>query len=668
MKDNHKRLRDLTEQGLTLMHSNRLEEAKALLVHACTDFPQDPQAWHLLSRVHGRMGNFAEAGECCRRVIALQPEHSESHLNLANLLCKEGRYQEAIDEYKAALSYKPDYAAAHCNLGNLLSAIGKHDDALKSYHSAIRIDPQFTAAYYNLGNLQLALREYEQAADNYRHVIRLEPGFAAAYNNLGNALIELNLIAPAIGEYRHALALNADFAVAHKNLGNALKRQGDIHAAIGHYRQAQTLKPDDTATASSLIMSMHYLPDYSPAELFAAAREWDNSQRGVQMMAPSRPDSQRKLRVGYVSGDFHHHPVGHLIEPVLAHHDKSNHEIFCYYNNDKQDDLTERLRRYADHWREVSAIPDQFLTQQIRRDGIDLLVDLSGHTPANRLPVFSRRAAPVQITWLGYFDTTGLDSIDYIIADPLLIPAAEERYYTEQVVRLPRSYLCISPPSYPIEPSAPPALTTGKITFGCFNNNAKLSETAISCWSKLLLAVPDSQLYLKYKPYVDASVRQRYIDLFARHGITPQQLRFAGVSPHDEYLAAYHDVDIALDTFPFNGCLTTISALWMGVPVVNLRGDRYVGHMGETILSAVDLEEFVTDTEEDYVATATALAADLPRLAELRRGLRQRLLNSPLCDSAGFTGNLETAYREMWATCVSSAAEPADRETRPSGG
>jgi predicted O-linked N-acetylglucosamine transferase (SPINDLY family) len=290
----------------------------------------------------------------------------------------------------------------------------------------------------------------------------------------------------------------------------------------------------------------------------------------------------------------------------------------------------------------------QELAQQIRGDSIDLLIDLAGHTKNNRLQTFALKPAPVQATWLGYYDTTGLGAMDYIIADRFLIPAGEERYYTERVVRLPRSYLCFTAPEADIEPGPLPAPASGKVTFGCFNNPGKITEAVIACWSSLLRALPGSQLYLKYKAYGDAETRQRFQDAFARMGITPERIRFAGQSPRGEYFQAHQEVDIGLDPFPFNGCATTLNALWMGVPVISLRGSRYVGRMGETLLTNVGLGECVADNEDEYIAKALALTNDLRRLAELRHGLRSQLLKSPLCDGIGFTRELEEAYRDMW--------------------
>lgn len=677
----------LKAQSLSLASQNRLDEAKALLVRLCDAWPDDADAWYLLSSINGMLDLIDEAGDCSRRVIALQPDHSEAHINLGNVLLHQGRPDAALAEYQTALRINPDDAGALCSLGNALSSLQRLDEAAQSYEAAIRLNPNLFEAYYNLGNLSLAQKRYARAVEFYQRAQSLNPNYAALYNNLGNALKQQGLSNQAIDQYRHAVQLNPGYAMAYNNLGILLKERADLEQAEIHTQHALNIQADNveayvnlgnvrllqgrTGEAilclqkalaieparadvhSALLMYMHYIDDYSPEQLLAAARDWAARYAPGETSQPpsaNSPDPKRCLRIGYVSADFYNHPVGYLIEAVLAWHNKSRYETFCYNNSDRNDELTARLRRTATHWRDMREVSEEMFAEQIRRDGIDILIDLSGHTADNRLMVFARKAAPVQASWLGYFDTTGMDAIDYLLADRVLIPHGDERFYAEQVVRLPNAYLCFSPPEVDLQPNSPPALESGTVTFGCFNNNAKITKKVVACWSKLLHALPQAQLYLKSKPFKDATVRESYMKMFARNGITAERLRFAGGSPRDEFLAAHHEVDIALDPFPFNGCMTTIWALWMGVPVVNLRGDHYVARMGETILSNVGLPEYVTDTPEDYVAKVIALATDLPRLAALRQGLRKRLLGSPLCDGQHFTRHLEEAYRAMWTS------------------
>jgi predicted O-linked N-acetylglucosamine transferase (SPINDLY family) len=325
-------------------------------------------------------------------------------------------------------------------------------------------------------------------------------------------------------------------------------------------------------------------------------------------------------------------------------------EVFAYETSQRKDALNERLRRVAHQWRDASfaKLNDEALANLIRADGIDILIDLAGHTAKNRLPAFAWKPAPVQVSWLGYFATTGLDSIDYILADRWVLPAEEEAYFVEKPWRLPDAYYCFSPPDEAVEVAPLPTGQTGMVTFGCFNNPNKLNIEVIALWARVLNAVADSQLFLKYKGYEGITLNRQISEQFARFGIAPERLRFEGRSPRDEYLAAYHHVDIALDPFPYSGGTTSIEGLWMGVPVLSMRGQRFISHQGETILHNAGLPEWIASDEDDYVAKATAFAGDANALAKMRAGLRERLLSSPLCDAPRFARNFEDAMRGMW--------------------
>ncbi len=616
-KDTEQQL-SLKRQGLAMMQSNRFAEAQALFQGICDADAEDADAWHILSSIHGMLGNLDAAGNCCRRVISLRPDHGQAHLNLGNVLYLQGDLDKAVKEYQHALRINPNDAAAHNNLGNILNTLGRIDEA----------------------------------AVNFRESVRLNPNNAETHSNLGNIFLyykgQLN---DALACYREALRLNPNLVQAHINLGNVYTLQGKLDEALVSYQEALRHDPHNALAHSNLLFLMSYRSDSDPAKLFAEHERWGKIHgRDPSSIASHNnvPDEGKRLRIGYVSADFRNHPVGIFIEQVLAHHDKSRFEIFCYSNHGINDDLTTRLRGYADHWRDVLAQPDEALARQIRRDGIDILVDLAGHTAGNRLLTFALKPAPIQVTWMSYIATTGLKAIDYILGNRYIIPPQDERYYVEKVIRLPHSFLCFSPPRVSIEVSPLPAQSSGWVTFGCFNNTAKLTPAVIATWSKLLLALPRSRLFLKSGGFNDEDIRTHFQKLFAKHGVRHEQLAFAGRSPRHEYLASYHQVDIGLDPYPYNGGTTTVEALWMGVPVVTLRGDRFVGRMGESIMMNLGLEECVTDSEEAYINKAISLASDLPRLAALRSGLRDQLLNSPLCDSIGFTRDLETAYRHMW--------------------
>ena len=554
--------------------------------------------------------------------------------------------------YRQVIEIKPDFAGAYNNLGTLLMLQGQYAEALINFINVVSLEPKVFIGHCNIGNVLRLQNRLDDAAIHIRHAIALEPKNAQLHLNFALLLKDLGELESSAAETKKALQLRPDLVDAYLNLGHIRFLQGELSESIELRRKALKLNPKHAEAESALYFSMHYLAEYSPDDLLVAAQNWVAHHTSLERLLPkpgNSPDPQRRLRIGYVSGDFCGHPVACFIEPVLAHHDKSQYEVYCYYNNNKYDAITERLQRYADHWRLVAGASDEKLAQQIRDDAIDILIDLSGHTDRNRLLTFALKPAPVQATWIGAPATTGLPSMDYIIADRFAISPEEERYYAEKVVRLPNAYECFSPPEYPIEPGPLPAFTAGKVTFGCFNNPAKVSKTVIACWSKLLRAIPEAQLIFKYKAYGDTGVHKRFHSLFAEQGIEKERIKLFGYSPRDEFLAAYHEVDIALDPFPYNGGLTTLESLWMGVPVLTLRGDRFVSH-SRSILMNIGLGECVAGTEDEYVNKAVNLASDLPRLATLRSELRSQLLNSPLCNGSGFTRDLEAAYRTMWET------------------
>ena len=593
----------------------------------------------------GRLGDAIAAYGAALRIA---PDFAEAHFNLGLALRDAGRIDEAIAAFRAASRIKPDFADAHASLGLLLHDSGRIEEAVAALRAVVRIRPESADAWFSLAHALQAQGRGEEAEAAYRAVPRIKPDFAAAHSNLGLLLLESGRIGDAIEAIRTALRITPDFAHAHANLGLASQESGRIDEAIAAYRAALRIEPDAADVHSNLIMTMHFSPEITEAAILAEARTFAgrcaNAPPARAFANPADPD--RRLRVGYVSGDFRSHPAGIFLERVLAHHDPAAIEVFCYSNNHRADALTGRLRAAAGHWRNVAASPDQAVAAMVARDGIDILIDLSGHTALNRLPMFALRPAPVQATWLGFWGTTGLPAIDYILSDDIAIPLGQEALYSEQVIRLPAGRFCYSPPDYaPPPPPEPPARRVGHVTFGSFNNLAKLSPDVIRLWAAVLHAVPGSHLLLKWKSLIDPGMRQRLTEAFGAEGIAAGRLELRGVSPHEAMLGEYADIDVALDPFPFSGGLTSCEALWMGVPLVTLPGPGAASRQTEGFLRALGLTAWVAASPADYVRVAAALAAEAP---ESRARLRRRMADSPLCDGPGFARGLEAAYRAMW--------------------
>jgi protein O-GlcNAc transferase len=572
-----------------------------------------------------------------------------------------GRLAEAEVWYRRVLAAQPDHPDALHLLGVVAHQVGRHDLAVELIRQAIQQNAQNPGYFFNLGNAFYGQGKLDAAVAAYAQAIRIKPDYAEAHYNLGVALKDQGKLDEVVAACRQAISIKPDFAEAHSNLGVALYEQGKLAEAEACYRRALALKPDYFEAHSNLLFNLSYRWEMSNADLLMQAQQFASCFQAhhEQRTFRNTPDSGRRLRVGYVSADLRSHPVGYFLARVLPAHDPAPIEVFCYSNSTKADDLTARLRRAASHWRSIVGVADGEAGALIRQDGIDILVDLSGHTGGNRLPLFARRPAPVQVTWLGYFGTTGLSSIDYVLADRVVVPEGEEVYFSEKVWRLPGSYLCFAPPEIDLAVGPLPG-ATGPVTFGCFNNRAKITAKTIELWARVLRGCSGARLFLKAKGLDDASLRGELVEQFAAKGVVPERLVTEGFSPRGDYLGAYNRVDVALDPVPYGGGTTTAEALWMGVPVVTFHGQRWVGRLSESILSRVGLNELVTDSDDRYVEVASRLAADLPALAQLRGRLRPRLLASPLCDGPTFARQLETAYRAMWRRwCATGAGEPS---------
>ena len=488
----------------------------------------------------------------------------------------------------------------------------------------------------------------------YRKALELKPDNVKALNNLGLALAGQGKLDEAVDGYRRAVELKPDHANAHNNLGLALMNQGKLDEAVTAYRKALELEPDHANAHNNLLLCMNYDAQTSQHEILAESRRWDDvhavPRAADERSHPADRNAERRLRVGYVSPDFRRHSVSHFLDPVIAGHDRRSFEVFCYAEVVKPDDETARFRSLSDGWCSTVGMTDSLVAARIREDGIDILVDLAGHTGKNRLLVFAERPAPVQVTWLGYPNTTGLSAMDYRLTDAIADPEGDaDALHTETLVRLPNGFLCFAPAADAPEIGGTPALTTGRVRFGSFNNLAKVTPDVVETWARILHRIPKSDLVIKNRSLADEETRERYLEMFGAHGIDPGRVESCSwIASRTGHLGAYNQVDIGLDPFPYNGTTTTCEALWMGVPVITLRGDRHSGRVGASILTQVSLAGLVAETTAVYVEKAVALASDLDRLSALRSDLRRRMQISPLCDPEGFTRDVETAYREMW--------------------
>ena len=640
--------------GSALKGIGKLDEALASFQRALAIKPDFAEAHYNLGNTLDSLGRLDDAVASYRRAVQIKPDFADAHNNLGLVLIHLARPDEAVASCRRALEIKPDFAEAHNNLGKSFKDLGQLDDAVANCLRALEIKPDYAEAHSNLGLVLKDMGRLDNAVASCRRALAIKPDFAEAHNNLGIVLKDLGRLDDALASYSHALEIKPDYAEAHSNLGIVMKDLGRLDDAVASYRRALATKSDLEVAHNGLLFLQNYLSDQSSAMLLAEARRFgDLVARKAQPYThwPNIPDPEKCLRVGLVSGDLRNHPVGYFVDNVLAalaSHAAGRIELIAYSCNVHSDSLTERIKTYCHGWHSALGLTDEGLARKIRDDGIDILIDLAGHTAHNRLPMFAWKPAPVQASWLGYFATTGVAAIDYLIADPWTVPEGEETHFTETIQRLPEIYYCFTAPEVDVCVSALPSLANGHITFGCFNNLTKMNDAVVALWARVLHAVPDSRLFLKSKQLSESSVRASTLRRFAHHGIAEVRLVLEGASPRAEYLAAYNRVDIALDPFPYPGGTTSFEALWMGVPILTLVGDRFLSHVGESIMHNAGLPDWIAADGEEYVARAVSHSRDLPRLAALRERLRQQVLASPLFDARRFAGHFEAALRSMW--------------------
>ena len=624
--------------------------------------------YHLGGALQGQ-GKLDEAAAAFRQTIRLEPDLAEAHCHLGNLLRSQGKLDEAVAAYRQAIRITPGMAEFRFNLGIGLKEQGKLDEAVAAYRQALQIKPDYAEAHCYLGLVLCDQGKLDEAASACRQAVRIRPDLAEAHSCLGVALGQQGKLGEAILAYHQAIRLKPDHAVAHCALGNALYEQGKPEEAITAYSQAIRLRPDLAGWGSNLLLCLNYDERLAAAAIFEAHRGWD-ARHAWPLSWPvahaNERSAERRLKVGYVSPDFRSHSVAHFLEPLLRSHDRSVVDVHCYAEVSWPDARTERFQRLADHWVVTVGMSDEALAEHIRRDGIDILVDLAGHTAKNRLLVFARKPAPVQVTWLGYPNTTGLTTIDYRLVDAVTDPGADDAFATETLVRLPGGFLCYGAPHDAPEPAAPPCLAAAAVTFGSFNSAAKLSGATLDAWAALLTRLPASRLMLKGKAFADPATRASFLERLGKRGVAAQRIELAAYVPEPEHFAAYGRVDIALDPFPYNGTTTTCEALWMGVPVVTLRGDRHAGRVGASLLTQLGLSDLIAGSVEEYVEIAMALAGDPVRLAERRHSLRPRMAASPLCDASRFARKIEAAYRTMWKHWCQPPEDTRDANSGPS--
>jgi predicted O-linked N-acetylglucosamine transferase (SPINDLY family) len=656
----------LMERARRAAAVGRLAEADESVRAVLAARPVDVEALTLLCRISFEAGSPGAAIEPLQRAIAADGAVAALHYMLGAVFQEQGKLQDAVASLERALALDPGLAKAHNNLGCILEGTGRLQEAIACFREASRLDPSLAQAHYNFGNACKQAGNMAQAVRSFERALALEPAQAEWRCNFASLQYDQWQLDEAIANLRGAIATDPSYARAHIGLGAALLMAGQVEEALGAFRTAQSLKPDPQ-TETWILFARHYLEAEEPQALYESHLDWAARHAAalprMTEHAARRSRPRRRLNVGYVSPDFRRHPVAHFIAPVLASHDREAFRVFCY-SAGARDETTVRLRAMCDFWRDISVIPDDVVADRVRADGIDILVDLAGHTAGGRLLLFARRPAPIQVTWIGYPNTTGLATMDYRLTDAVADPLGRTGHlHTEKLVRLETGFLCYAPPEEAPGVVEPPALGCGGITFGCFSTLPKVTRRMVAIWSDLLHALPGSRLVLKSYGLAARSAQAELRAQFAARSLDERRVELHG--PEElfaRHLSRYQEIDIALDTYPYNGTTTTCEALWMGVPVVTLAGEPHRSRVGASIAAAAGLPQLVAETPEQYLAAALALARDLQGLRSLRLGMRERLRSSSLLDAARFTRALEAGYRRMVETdAPAEPRPPADR-------
>ncbi|HJP39387.1 MAG: tetratricopeptide repeat protein [Gammaproteobacteria bacterium] len=631
--------------------------------------PDNAEALSLLGGIAIQQGRPDQAIDLFSRAIKFDASQPSFHQGLGIAYCNHGKLSAAVICFQQAIALDPKNPATHNNLGNYYQQAGKPAEATRCYRKAIAMDPAYLPGYINLAEILDLQRKHKKAIRVYEKALRVgadrpenQAHLALLHHRLGLALRQLERTDKAIAHFREALARQPTFALAHNSLGGALLARNEPTAAIACFQKALEFEPGLTRVHSNILMTMNYLSATTQEQIYAESLKF-NTQHATGLLKGRQPfrnvrNKQRVLRIGYLSPDFREHSVAFFTRRLFGEHNREAVEVTCYADVERPDDLTGQFQAQADHWVPITEMQDEEVATRIRHDGIDILIDLAGHTSQNRLQVFARKPAPIQVNWLGYPNTTGMKSMDYRLTDSVADPQGEaDRLHAEELFRLDNGFLCYQADESLPEGSAPPFLQQGHITFGSFNTIKKVTPNVIRTWSRILQTIPDSRLIMKSNALEDETTKTSLLQAFGKHDIDRGRIDLINALPHRrDHMKVYSRVDISLDPFPYNGTTTTCEALWMGVPVISLRGDRHAGRVGASILHHAGLSELVTESEDEYVELAQNLALDTGKLATSHKTLRSRMHASTLMNLPLFTATLENAYRKMWVTWCNKKA------------
>ena len=601
--------------------------------------------------------NLKTAEKFYKKILIEDPNHFNSIFLLGTLLLQTKKFDSAKQFLRKAIQIQPNHMEGIYNLGNTLRELGEFQKAINCYQKVIQINPNYVNAHNNLGIVFEELGDYQRAIICYQKILEIQPNHMRTYHNLGNALSELGDYQKAINCYEKAIQIQPDYIDAYFNLGNTLKKLGEFQKAINCYEKAIQIQPDYVNAHHNILYTLLYFDKADPKYKISKAKEFRFSLKPINndlLLKHQFNIKPKKLIIGFVSGDFREHPVGYLLLDALKHLKEKNLELIAYSNFQKKDNLSFKLKSHFTNWREISNLNNMEVINQVRKDGIHILIDLSGHTNDNRLPIFINRPAPIQITWGGHSGgSTGIPEIDYVIGDPHVVPLKDAEHFSEKIFHLPNIWMCYTAPEFEVTIKELPAIKNGYITFGSFNNLLKINEGVISLWSRILKVIPKSKILFKTKELNNLYSKKKIISSFEKNNINSNSVILEGDSPYKESLNSYNKIDIALDPFPFSGCITTFAAIWMGIPVLTKKGNAFVSRQTESINYNIGMSDWIAKDNDEYIIKATQFASNLEKLTEIRVNLRKKALNSPAFNASLFAEHFNNMLWKMWNNFIS---------------
>ena len=636
---------------LELYNQNKLFEAKEEINKKIAKNSNSHVLYNILGAIFAGQDQLDEAIKNYKKSIEINSDYAQAYNNLGASQHKLNKINEAVGSYKKAISLKTDFAEAYNNLGNAFRDLDKPKEALTHLKKAIEINSDYSEAYNNLGAAYQDLSNNEEALKNFQKAIKIKPNYTEAYNNLGMLFSDLARFDESLNCYKKAIEIKPNYEKAYNNLGNLFNNLGRYDEASAAFNQAIKIKPDYAKAYSNLLFNLNYKTNFNPTTYLSEAKKFRAKCEPVKKnisVSYNYEKKPKKIRLGLVSADFGNHPGGFFTLSTLRELRKKNFELVAYATTSRQDELSSFFRPLFSKWHFVEKKNDEEIVEQIFKDGIHILMDLQGHSAKNRLPIFIYKPAPIQVSWLAQ-GSTGIPEIDYFIGSDHITPKEEEKHYVEKILRMPEISQCFTPPIFDVKINSLPALKNNFITFGCVNKLSKINDDVIFLWSKILSSVSNSKLLLKNRDLDNKGIVEKIIERFGKHNINSNRLILIGKSKtRRELLKIYNEIDIALDPFPFQGNTSTCEAVWMGIPVLTLKGDRYLSHFGESINSNLDMNNWIAKNQEEYVTLAIKYSSDIDSLSKIRVNLRDVALNSPVFDALRFSEHFSSALWEIW--------------------